>query len=455
MTETDQPAPPLQQARFVALALITGALTGLFGGLFHLAIDTIVDWPAWLAGHMTGWRLVAASATLTLAATLFAVFITRRFAPEAGGSGVPEIEGAIAGIRHVRWERVLPVKFIAGIAAIGSGLVLGREGPTIHMGGSAALAASEMFRVRAADRQALLAAGAGAGLACAFNAPMSAVLFVIEETRKQFPYTFRNYMGVFAAAITGTAVTEIISGPRPDLPLSAGAAALASLPAFAILGMILGAVGVLFNRCIMTMLDVADGWQKRAPYVWPALVGLLVGALLIVAPRTVTGGERIISQIAVLTPSAGVLLMLAVARLFTSVASYSVGTPGGIFAPILSLATCIGLAFGLLAQTAFPDALTGLGVTPLSFGIVAMAALFSATVHAPAVGVVLVLELTSAYALVLPMLTACLMASLVAQWLGGRPIYGQMLDRALARAGKGAVKASDIGLATTPDRATN
>ncbi|HEV2542701.1 MAG TPA: H(+)/Cl(-) exchange transporter ClcA [Methylobacterium sp.] len=450
MKPADQPAPPWQQARFVAVALIVGALTGVFGGLFHLAIDRIIDWPAWLAGQTEGWRLIAASAVITMAATVFAVFITRRFAPEASGSGVPEIEGAIAGIRHVHWERVLPVKFIAGIAAIGSGLVLGREGPTIHMGGSAALAASEMFRVRDVDRRALLAAGAGAGLACAFNAPMAAVLFVIEETRKQFPYSFRNYMGVFAAAITGTAVTQMISGARPDLPLSAGPTALASLPAFAVLGIILGAVGVLFNRCILAMLDIAAAWQKGAPYVWPALVGLLVGTLLILAPRTVTGGEQVISQIAVLTPSAGVLLMLAVV-------CYSVGTPGGIFAPILSLAACIGLAFGLLAQMMFPEVLSGIGVTPVSFGIVAMAALFSATVHAPAVGVVLVLELTTAYALVLPMLTACLTASLAAQWLGGRPIYEQMLERALAQAGRVPAKSPDngpdIGLAADRDRA--
>ncbi|QDI83249.1 H(+)/Cl(-) exchange transporter ClcA [Methylorubrum populi] len=455
MEPADRPATPLQQASFVAVALFVGALTGVFGGLFHLAIDTIIDWPTWLAGWTEGWWLIAASAGVTTAAAVFAVFITRRFAPEASGSGVPEIEGAIAGIRHVRWERVLPVKFIAGIAAIGSGLVLGREGPTIHMGGSAALAACQMFRMRDVDRKALLAAGAGAGLACAFNAPMSAVLFVIEETRKQFPYTFRNYMGVFAAAITGTAVTQIISGERPDLPLSAGQAALASLPAFAILGIILGAVGVLFNRCILAMLDIAAAWQKRAPYLWPTLVGLLVGILLIVAPRAVTGGERVISQIAVQTPGAGVLLMLAGARLLTAVVSYSIGTPGGIFAPILSLATCIGLAFGVLAQTTFPEALSGMGVTPVSFGIVAMAALFSATVQAPAVGVVLVLELTSAYALVLPMLTACLTASLVAHWLGGRPIYGQMLDRTLARAGRGPAKGSDVGLAADPERATH
>ena len=153
--------------------------------------------------------------------------------------------------------------------------------------------------------------------------------------------------------------------------------------------------------------------------------------------------------IAAAIPSADILLMLAVARLFTAVVSYSVGTPGGIFAPILSLATCIGLAFGLFAEAALPGLFSAIGVTPVSFGIVAMAALFAATVHAPAVGVVLVLELTSAYALALPMLTACLAANLVAHWLGGRPIYGQMLERTLAKAGMKAAERPDIGLAAS------
>ncbi|MFH5924791.1 H(+)/Cl(-) exchange transporter ClcA [Roseomonas xinghualingensis] len=454
MNAADKPDTPWQQAYFVAVALVAGALTGVFGGFFHLLIDQIIEWPTWLARHVEGWRLIGACALITMMATVFTVFLTRRFAPEAGGSGVPEIEGAIEGVREVRWQRVLPVKFIAGIVAIGSGHVLGREGPTIHMGGSAALIATDMFGVKGVDRRALLAAGAGAGLACAFNAPMAAVLFVIEETRRQFPYTFRTYMGVFAAAITGTAVSQFISGMRPELPLAAGQAALASLPLFALLGVVLGAVGVLFNACIMAMLDVGATWQKRAPYAWPALVGLIVGALLVVAPRTVTGGERVISEIAVATPGAAALLMLAAARFITSVSSYSTGMPGGIFAPILSLAACLGLAFGLFVEMAMPGSFSGMNLTPVSFGIVAMAALFSASVRAPAVGVVLVMELTASYALTLPTLTACLSASLVAQWLGGRPIYGQMLERTLALAGARhrAAHGPSIGLAADSDR---
>lgn len=419
------------EARYVIIALIAGALTGVFGGIFHLTIDWLIEWPKWLAAEVSGWRLLVASSLITMSATVLAVFVTRRFAPEAGGSGVPEIEGSIEGLRHVRWQRVLPVKFIAGIAAIGSGLVLGREGPTIHMGGSAAMATSDMFRLRGIDRRGLLAAGAAAGLACAFNAPLSAVLFVVEETRKQFPYTFRAYMGVFAAALAGTVVTQLISGTRPFLPITVSEAALSTLPAFAAMGVVLGCVGVLFNICIMATLDFAAMCQKRAPYIWPAFVGLLIGALLVLAPKTVTGGERVIAELAAVTPGVAVLLMLAMARFVTSVTSYSTGVPGGIFAPILTMATCIGLAFGLLMQMLLPE----MGLSPLAFGVVAMAGLFTASVRAPAVAIVLVMELTGAYPLTLPMLAVCLVANLTARGIGGRPIYEQMLERTLAQAG--------------------
>jgi len=204
----------------------------------------------------------------------------------------------------------------------------------------------------------------------------------------------------------------------------------------------------------MKMLDVAAAWQKRAPYVWPAVVGLVVGALFVVAPRTVTGGERVITEIALATPGIAVLLMLAAVRFITAVSSYSTGTPGGIFAPILSLAACLGLAFGQIVQVALPEAFSGMGLTPVSFGIVAMAALFSASVRSPAVGVVLVMELTASYDLTLPTLAACLTASLVAQWLGGRPIYAQMLERTLALSGAAQqpARGPSIGLAADPDR---
>jgi CIC family chloride channel protein len=426
-----QPGDSRGEARYVATAALAGVLAGLAGALFHLLINLLIAWPRWLEGFVQGWALVGAAALVTLACTLLSVFAVRRFAPEAGGSGVQEIEGAMEGLRVVRWRRVLPVKFFAGVTAISSGLVLGREGPTIHIGASLAAAIAERFRVNELERRGLLAAGAAAGLASAFNAPVAAVLFIVEETHREFPYTFRTYLGVATAAIASTVVTQIILGDGPDLPLLAASTPLSWLPAFLLLGAVLGVVGMLLNAAIMRAVAFSARSHERVPYLYPAAVGLVSGALLILLPDTVTGGETVILSLALAHPALSVLLLLALIRFVTTVACYSSGVPGGIFAPMLTLAICIGLAFGEAARMLLPDA----GIAPLAFGIAAMGGLFTASVRAPIVGVALTLELTGSYALVLPLMVTCVAADLVAQWVGGRPIYSQLLERTLAQAG--------------------
>ncbi|WP_435528226.1 H(+)/Cl(-) exchange transporter ClcA [Martelella mangrovi] len=427
----DQPGNRRAEARFIILAVAAGILTGTVGSFFHLVIDKLLRWPEVLAHHLDGAVLVAAAAVITMCITLASVYIVRRYAPEAGGSGVQEIEGAMSNLRTVHWRRVLPVKFLTGIAALSSGLVLGREGPTIHIGASLSAAITGFFKVSDVERRGLLGAGAAAGLACAFNAPLAAVLFIIEETHSQFPYTFRTYMGVIAAAFFSTVMTEVIGGTAPDFSMSVPAPALALLPAFVLLGCVLGAVGVSLNAALMAVSGFVIRMHKHVPFLMPALIGLAVGAMFILFPRAVTGGENVIVMMAREHLALSALLGLAVLRYISMVASYSTGTPGGIFAPMLALAICIGLAFGTSLEGLLP---AGTAV-PLAFGIAAMGGLFSASVRAPIVGVALTLELTGAYTMTMPLIATCLTANLIAQWLGGHPIYEQLLERTLAQAG--------------------
>lgn len=431
VAQVDRPGNTFAQARYVVLAGFVGILVGTIGSYFHKIIEFIIIWPNYLAQHMSGIFLVVTAALITMICTVFAAFIVRRYAPEASGSGVQEIEGAMAGLRDVRWWRVLPVKFLMGIVAIGSGLVLGREGPTIHIGASISAAINQHFKMSETERRGMLAAGAAAGLACAFNAPLAAILFIIEETHKQFPYTFRTYMGVILASLTAAVMTQIIGGTGPDLPLPESSAALAVLPAFIVLGCIIGVVGVCLNACIMWAVDFASYAHQKVPYLYPAIIGLIIGGLFIVVPYSVTGGESVIRQLVRVDIGIGFLLLLAVLRYFTMVGSYSSGVPGGIFAPILTLATCIGLAFGFGLEAIFPQQQP----IAVAFAIAAMGGLFTASVRAPVVGVALTLELTGAYGMVMPLITTCLVANLVAEWLGGKPIYEQLLDRTLKLAG--------------------
>ncbi|WP_342641579.1 H(+)/Cl(-) exchange transporter ClcA [Rhodoligotrophos ferricapiens] len=444
MEETEQ-QQRLGQTRYMGLAAIIGILVGFAGAVFHLLIDWLIEWPNWLATVIEGPWLVVIAALLTMVITIASVYLVHHYAPEAGGSGVQEIEGALEGLRQLHWRRVLPVKFFAGLFSISSGLVLGREGPTIHIGGSIAAAISEFSRCIDFERRGLLAAGAAGGLAAAFNAPLAAVLFVIEETHRQFPYTFRTYMGVIIASCLAAAVVESFAGVEPDLNIPLQVTPLWVLPAFFILGCLLGLIGVLLNAALLAMADFGAACHARAPYAYAAIVGLLTGALFVLVPWSVSGGEKVIEALANQPPAFSLLLGLGILRFITTVTSYSTGVPGGIFAPILTLATCLGLAFGQIVDGFLP----GTDIAVSAFAVAAMGGLFTASVRAPIVGVALALELTGSYALLLPVMVTCVTANIIAHWAGGRPIYEQLLDRTLARAGidpRAAASREPIGL---------
>ncbi len=434
MEAADRPAgASFSDGAFYLVAGICGFAVGVVGAAFHIAVDTLLVWPTWLVARFgDGPATILMAAGIAAACVLAAFAITRRFAPEAAGSGVQEIEGAMEGLREVRWWRVLPVKFVGGVLALSSGLVAGREGPTIHMGASIMQAASDWLKLGRTDVRGLLAAGAAAGLAAAFNAPLAAILFVIEETRKQFPYTFRSYTAVIIASAASALATEVVGGTAPDLQISTDAMPLTLLPAFALLGVLLGGLGVVFNRCLVFSLDWTMETFRRAPYVPALVVGAAVGALAIVLPDAVGGGETLILRMVGENLPITVLLLLAVLRFAGTMASYSTGVPGGIFAPILALATAIGLAVGTLLEFAFVVP----GTTAAAFAIAAMGGLFSSTIRAPLVGVVLVAELTGAYELILPVIVTCATSNLVAERLRGRPIYEVLLERTLRLAGR-------------------
>ena len=421
-------------AAYYAIAIGVGAIAGLIGTVFHLGTDAISDWPHLLHGLDLGFLpRIAVMGVITAAMVALSVWLVRTFAPEAAGSGVQEIEGAMEGLRTVVWWRVLPVKFFGGLLSLGSGLVVGREGPTIHMGAAVAQAASQWLGLSVRDTRGLLAAGGAAGLAAAFNAPLAAILFVIEETRRQFPYGLRTYTAVILCSVTGAIVTESIAGVGPDMLIQVPEMPLLALPAFIGLGIILGVVGVAFNATLIWSLDTARTIGMRTSfYVFPALVGLLIGVLLVVRPEATLGGEKLAVTLAHEQLPLLILAGIVLIRFVMTMASYSTGVPGGVFAPILALATAIGVLYASVLETfiSLPQGmLAGLAVA-------AMGGLFASAVRAPLVGMVLVVELTGAYSLLVPVILTAVSANVVAEALGGRPLYEMLLERTLRLAGQ-------------------
>ncbi|MFT2794759.1 H(+)/Cl(-) exchange transporter ClcA [Serratia sp. N21D137] len=430
----------IRQDKTPVVILIMAAVVGTLAGLLGVAFDKAVEWVQ--QQRLSGLASVANSSFLVwplafiLSAMLaaFGFYLVKRFAPEAGGSGIPEIEGALEELRPVRWWRVIPVKFIGGMGTLGAGMVLGREGPTVQMGANAGRMVLDIFRMRSAEaRHSMLATGAAAGLSAAFNAPLAGILFVIEEMRPQFRYNLISIKAVFIGVIMSSIVFRIFNGESPLIEVGKLASApLNTLWLYLVLGTVFGAVGVMFNALVFRTQDMFarfHGGKMSKFLLIGALLGGACGVLGLIEPAAAGGGSALIPIAAAGNYSVGMLLFIFIARVITTVLCFGSGAPGGIFAPMLALGTLLGTAFGLFGAHLFPE----YGLEAGTFAIAGMGALFAATVRAPLTGIVLVLEMTDNYQLILPMIITCLGATLVAQFLGGKPLYSAILARTLQR----------------------
>jgi CIC family chloride channel protein len=429
----DAQEAPYGPLRIFAWAALLGSGAGLVGALFRILLHGFAQL------QLTTLGPAEAHPTLSLALSMgttvlmlsAALFLVRRFAPEAAGSGVQEIEGALDGARPLRWQRVLPIKFLGGLLALGGGLVLGREGPTIQMGGNLGKMVADRRRLPLPVEQTLVAAGAGAGMTAAFNAPLAGVLFVVEEMRPQFKYTFTSVQAVVIACATADIAVRVLTGQGPVISiLTFTAPPLASLWLFPIFGAVFGLLGVPVARSLVWALDRFANLTGWGAALAGPIVGAAIGFLAWLHPATVGGGDELIPSILAIPMATGSLLVLFAARFCTGALSYGCGAPGGIFAPMLALGTLFGMAYGHCVHTLFPHLIHDPGV----FAVAGMGALFTATVRAPITGIALAIEITANYEQILPLLLTCAAATIVAELLGQRPIYSVLLARTLARA---------------------
>ena len=409
-------------------AFLVGSLAGFVGGIFRIFLVAIGRWRealvAWDQPFLSGLFSITFSAVLVFVAIL----LVRKFAPEAGGSGVQEIEGALDDVRPVRWKRVLPVKFIGGLFSLGSGLVMGREGPTIQMGGNIGQMIGEWCKVSKDEIHTLVAAGAAAGLSAAFNAPLAGVLFVIEEMRPQFKYNFLSVQSVLIASVISDIVVRMLTSQGPVIAMSEfPPPPLSSLWLFLIIGPLFGLFGFVFNHLLVGTLNFFSGMRGWSYVLTGLYIGAFIGLLGWLFPNTIGGGYQVIPQALGSELPIATLLILFVARYGTTVLSYGSGAPGGIFAPMMALGTLFGMWFGHFAHGLFPDLIAHPGI----FAVAGMGALFSATVGAPLTGIALALEMTGNYAQIPPLILTCVGATIVAHGLGGRPIYTVLLQRTL------------------------
>jgi CIC family chloride channel protein len=412
----------------VALAVLGGAATGLLGGWFRWALLRADEWrtralEAAGPGPVGRWLLAVG----VVAACVAGARLLVRFAPEAAGSGVQRVEAHLRGQTGPPRGRVLPVKFVGGLLSIGSGMALGREGPTVQMGGVVGSTLARRGRLRPHDERTLTTSLAGAGLAVAFSAPLGGALFVLEEVA----HAVRTRMVVATLAGVATAITVsgAVIGRRPDLPVAPPATGTGwTLAGFALLGAACGVLGPAYARLVVALLALMERLPRLGPEGRAAAVGAVVAVVGLADPRLVGGGDALtLTVLGGGLPVATLLLVLAV-RWVLGPLCYSVGTPGGIFAPLL----LVGAVLGALLADAGNAVLPGSPLAPASFGIVGMTAFFTAVVRAPVTGVVLIAEMTATTTLLLPMAAAAAAASLVCVLVRAQPIYDVLRTRMLA-----------------------
>ena len=418
------------------VAAVVGTVAGLLGVAFEKAVNGVMAMRLSGLSIFSDYWILMWPLTFVVSGLLAmsGYYLVRRFAPEAGGSGIPEIEGALEELRPVRWWRVIPVKFFGGIGTLSAGMVLGREGPTVQMGANVGKMMADIFRLRSAEaRHSLLATGAAAGLSAAFNAPLAGILFILEEMRLQFRYSLISIKAVFIGVIMSSIVFRIFNGDTAVIEVGKLAnTSLNTLWLFLVLGMVFGVVGVSFNALIFRTQDMfarIHGGNLRKILIIGGVLGGVCGLIGLVQPEAAGGGFALIPLAAAGQYGLMMLLFIFFVRVVTTVLCFASGAPGGIFAPMLALGTLLGTAFGTAALVWFPE----YDIQPATFAIAGMGALFAASVRAPLTGIVLVLEMTDNYQLILPMIITCLGATLLAQFLGGKPLYSTILTRTLQR----------------------
>jgi CIC family chloride channel protein len=408
------------------LSLAAGAVTGLVGALFRLALDRADHFRDEFIARAQQWGiagLVLVTAACAVA-TAVAAWMVRRLSPHASGSGIPHVEAVLSGELPPAPPSLVPVKFAGGVLAIGSGLALGREGPSVQMGASLAHLVGVVFRRNWRDCRALLAAGAGAGLAAAFNAPIAGAVFVMEEVTRCFET--RTAVAALGASATAIVVSRLFLGDVPDFAVDPLAfAGPQKTVLFFVLGLAAGFLAVVYNRTLLATLAVANRLERWPVEVRAGLIGAAVGVLAWSLPHLVGGGQEVAQRALAGGETLALLPLVFLLRFGLACVSYAARTPGGLFAPMLVLGAQFGLLFGFLCQLAFPD----WGVQPVAFAVVGMAAFFTGVVRAPVTGIVLVIEMTASFPMLLPMLAACFTAMLVPTLLGDPPIYDSLRKR--------------------------
>ncbi|BAY09057.1 chloride channel protein [Calothrix sp. NIES-2098] len=404
----------------IAEASVIGVVAALSAVFLKVGSGWLGTWrvhsshilPAWLALPLVG-----------MAFGFLAGWLVQRFAPEASGSGIPQVKATLANVPMTLSWRVAAVKLVSAIIALGSGITLGRQGPTVQVGAGLAAGMSRWVPTSPDHRRQMIAAGAGAGLAAAFNAPIAGVLFIVEEL-------LQDLSGItlgtaIIASFIGGVISRLLGGGSLDLNLpltrSLSQFSIPEIPFFLLLGVLAGLLAALFNQGLVFSIKLYRRLHVSLP-LRVALAGFISGCVVALLPTSFRDNTGLREYL--ITGSENPLLaaIAFVAQFLLTLVAFGSGAPGGLFAPSLILGTCLGHIVGV-----FESQLLG-GGSPMTYALAGMGGFFSAVSKVPITAIVIVFEMTTDFNLVLPLMIVSVTSYLVAEKVVPGSLYEKLLQ---------------------------
>lgn len=393
-SQASNPVERRLSRRFQVSLVWEGALVGLVGGgvvtLYRLALSWAERMLRGITGAAAGDALLVACWFCVLAITLLVVSALLRWEPNTSGSGIPQVDAEALDRLDAPWARVIPAKFAEGTLLAFSGLSLGREGPSVQLGGMSGKAVSRILHRKRGEERLLVTCGAAAGMSAAFHAPLTGVLFALEEIHKQFSAPL--IISVMCSAVVADFLVAQVVGIDPVVSLEF----LRDLPhvdylLVVILGLASGILGALHNRGMFAIQELYGLMRSRLPQARLLVPFALAGVMAFVWPELMCGGDAILEVLlSPETPALGALVALLLGKYLFTAICFGSGAPGGTLFPLVVMGGLVGAvfsvcgtAFGISEHAFFPN-----------FVALGVAGLFSGVVRAPVTAVVMVFELT-------------------------------------------------------------
>ncbi len=361
---------------------------------------------------------------MPVAGSLGIGYLLYKYFPNARGSGVPQTKAALYAREGRITLRTVFGKFFCTSVTLASGIPLGREGPSVQVGAGIASVLGRALGLRPEKVKALIPVGAAAAIAAAFNTPMAAVLFALEEIVGDLHAPVLG--SVVLASITSWMVLRLLLGNSPLFKVPAYQLINPwEFAIYAVLGVAGGLVSVAFTKLLLGMRHRFLRLSQKTVWFQPAAGGLLVGIVALFVPQVLGVGYGYVGDALNGNMALKLMLLLIVLKLFTVTTSYASGNAGGIFGPALFIGAMLGGAIGTVAHHFFPDSTA----SPGAYALVGMGTAFAGIVRAPMTSVVMIFEMTQDYAVIAPLMISNLVSLFISSRLQPMPIYEALAEQ--------------------------